>query len=184
MSAAHPRLVEVPDDDATLVERAQGGDDGAFATLFRLHAGYIAGVAFRLLGDNADVDDVVQETFVAACRALGTIHTPDKVRGYLVTIAVRNVRRRLRRRSARRLFLREYARTAATRSDPEGRREVDALYQALDRLAADVRIPWILHRIEGQALAEVAEACCVSLATVKRRIATADDRIDRRLHEG
>ena len=66
-------------------------------------------------------------------------------------------------------------------SDPRDRQAVDELYEALDGLAADVRIPWVLHRVEQMTLPEAAEACEISLATVKRRIKEADERLERRL---
>ena len=46
------------------------------------------------------------------------------------------------------------------------------------------RVPWVLARIEGQALTEVANACECSLATAKRRIAEAETRLTRRLDDG
>ena len=48
-------------------------------------------------------------------------------------------------------------------------------------MPADLRIPWVLHRVERLSLPETAAACEVSLATVKRRIADAEARIERRL---
>lgn len=58
---------------------------------------------------------------------------------------------------------------------------MDDLYDALERIPSDVRIPWVLHRIEQLSLPETALACEVSLATVKRRIADAEARLERRL---
>ena len=52
---------------------------------------------------------------------------------------------------------------------------------ALERIPEDLRIPWVLHRVEQLSLPETAEACEISLATVKRRIAEAEERIQRRL---
>lgn len=68
-------------------------------------------------------------------------------------------------------------------SDPRDRQPVDELSDALARIPEDVRIPWILHRIEQLSLPEAAAACEVSLATVKRRIADAEARLQRRLQE-
>jgi RNA polymerase sigma-70 factor (ECF subfamily) len=68
-------------------------------------------------------------------------------------------------------------------SDPAVRERVDVVYEALDAIAPQLRIPWTLHVIEGQTLPEVAAICEVSLATVKRRIADASAIIERRLHE-
>ena len=55
------------------------------------------------------------------------------------------------------------------------------LYDALGRLPADLRLPWSLHRIERLSIPETAAACEVSPATVKRRIADAEERLTRRL---
>src|SRR5436190_514218 len=71
--------------------------------------------------------------------------------------------------------------TTRRSSDPRDRLPVDELYDALDRLPPDLRVPWVLARIEQSTLPEVARICEISLATVKRRIADADARIERRL---
>ncbi len=66
----------VAEDDVTLVERAMRGDDQAFAAIYRRHARYVAGVAYRILGADSEVDDVVQETFVDAAKGLRRIEDP------------------------------------------------------------------------------------------------------------
>jgi RNA polymerase sigma-70 factor (ECF subfamily) len=178
--AIRPRLVAL-DDDA-LVERAREGDERAFSTLYRRHARYVAGVVLRLMGDASELDDVVQDTFVAAARGLSGLKEPGKLRGWLVTIAVRRVNRRLHQRSRRRLLGREMSRQAALFiTDPRERREVEELYDVLERVPVKVRVPWVLSRLEGESLPDVARMCGVSLATVKRRVADAESRIRRRL---
>jgi RNA polymerase sigma-70 factor, ECF subfamily len=94
---------------------------------------------------------------------------------------VRRTRRFLARRRRRTLFS-FWARDFAPRaSDPRDRQPVDDLYDALERIPSDLRIPWVLHRVEQLSLPETADACEVSLATVKRRIADAEERLERRL---
>ncbi|MDD9936265.1 MAG: RNA polymerase sigma factor [Myxococcales bacterium] len=179
-AAPRPKVVTV--DDATLVERARAGDERAFASLYRRHSRYVAGVVLRLMGDASELDDVVQDTFVAASRGLGGLKEPAKVRSWLVTISVRRVQRRLAQRSRRRMLGAELSREAASFiSDPRTRRDVDELYDVLGRIPPKLRVPWVLARIEGESLPKVAQACGVSLATVKRRVADADTRIRRRL---
>ena len=56
--------------DADLVERILAGDETAFLDFYRRHVKYIAGVAFRLLANAGEVDDVVQDTFVTASQKL------------------------------------------------------------------------------------------------------------------
>ena len=169
--------------DVELVERAVAtpSDDEAFTVLYQRHARYVAGVVYRILGSDADVDDVVQETFLDARAGLGSLADPRALRGWLVTIAVRRVHRLLRRRRRRALLFFGLVETSPRSSDPRDRQPADDLYDALERLPPDLRLPWTLARVEELTLPEVAEACEVSLATVKRRLAEAEERIARRL---
>lgn len=151
--------------------------------LYSKYARYIAGVVHRILGrqSNAEVDDIVQETFLDAFAGISKLEDPMAARAWLVTVAVRRTQRYLakqRRRSMFAFWAKDYAPKA---SDPRDRQPVDELYDALERIPADVRIPWVLHRIEQMSLPETAEACEVSLATVKRRIAEAEEKLSRRL---
>lgn len=182
MSRPHPVAVAVPPDDATLVEHARRGDDKAFTALYRRHARYCAGVVYRLTGNDADVDDVLQEAFTDAACALDTLREPAGFRGWLVRIVVNRVHKRMSKRRRFRFLARAVELVAPRASDPEDRRLVEELYEALDRIPPDLRIPWTLHHVEGETLPEVAKMCDVSLATVKRRIADAETRLNRRLH--
>lgn len=170
--------------DGELVARAAGSDEEAFTVLYERHARYVAGVVYRILGSDAEVDDVVQETFLDARAGLGSLADARALRGWLVTIAVRRVHRLLRRRRRRTLLFFGLVETSPRSSDPRDRQPADDLYDVLDRLPPDLRVPWTLARVEELTLPEVAEACDVSLATVKRRIAEAEERIQRRLGEG
>lgn len=163
---------------------AARGEDLDLEILYAKHARYIGGVVHRLLGGNdGDIDDIVQETFLDAFAGIARIDDPSAARAWLVTVAVGRTRRVLakrRRWSLFAFFAKDYAPRA---SDPRDRQPVDDLYDALARIPEDVRIPWILHRVEQLSLPETAAACEVSLATVKRRIADAEERLARRLEE-
>ena len=166
--------------DAELAIRAKT-DESAFAALYARHAPYVARVAFRLLGSDADVDDVVQDTFLDAAGAIGDLLDPNAVRAWLASIAVRRVHKVLRKRHRRTIFSMLFAQVSPSSSDPRDRQPVDELYDALDRIPDELRIPWTLARVEQLTLNEVANICGVSLATVKRRIAEAEERLERRL---
>src|SRR5436190_19946349 len=73
-------------------------------TLFRKYSSYVAAIAHRLLGRDEDVDDTVQEVFLAAVRGLSSVRDPNAVKGWLARIAVRSARRRLRKRRLRTFF--------------------------------------------------------------------------------
>src|SRR5262245_36370371 len=84
-------------DDAALVRRACDGDRRAEETLYHRHVSYILSMVTRLLGDRAEAEDVVQETFAIALDRLRSLRDPDAVRGWFAQIAVHMVKRRLRR---------------------------------------------------------------------------------------
>jgi len=89
-------------DDALLVERVQRDDEAAFRALYARHSHYIAGVVYRLMGDDAELDDIVEETFVDAAGGLGALEDPTSLRRWLVVVAVRKVKTLLGRRRRRR----------------------------------------------------------------------------------
>lgn len=184
---AYARLAAVqqaPEADEVLVSRVLRGDDAAFRELYLRYARYIAGVVVRLMGDDLELDDVVQDTFVRASERLDTLRSPAHVRPWLVTIAVRFAKERMSRRHRRGRLQRAITHAAPTRSDPRDRAPADELYAALDLIPDKLRVPWFLARIEGEKLDDVAAACRCSLATVKRRIQQAQTKLDRRLSSG
>src|SRR6185369_14332033 len=76
-----------------------------FDELFARYARYVARLAARMLGaGDSEIDDVVQDVFWLASRRLPRIVDMIQARGWLATVTVRLVRRRLRRRRFRRLF--------------------------------------------------------------------------------
>jgi RNA polymerase sigma-70 factor (ECF subfamily) len=174
-------LSRVADDDAVLVGRVLRGDALAFRDLYGRHSRYVAGVVYRLMGDDAELEDIVQDAFVRAAERLPTLREPAQLRPWLVTIAVRLTQSRLTRRRRRSWIRQQLGRAAPRASDPKDRAPADELYSALDHVPDRLRVPWILHRVEGFRLEDVAAACNVSLATIKRRIADAQARLDRHL---
>jgi RNA polymerase sigma-70 factor, ECF subfamily len=170
-----------PDPDEVLVERILRGDEDAFRRLYVRHSRYVAGVIVRLAGDDAELDDIVQDTFIRAADRIATLREPAYVRRWLVTIAVRICQGRLARRNRRGQLTKQWSHGLARSSDPRDRAPADDLYAALDDIADKLRIPWLLHHVEGEKLDDVARMCDVSLATVKRRINAAQKKLDHRL---
>jgi RNA polymerase sigma-70 factor (ECF subfamily) len=177
-----PSITAVVPDDAMLIAQAIAGDERAFASLYKRHARYVAGVIYRLAGNDADLEDVLQESFCDAAGALSSLRDPTGFRPWMVRIAIRRLHARFRRRRRWRWLLGAAEVLTPTVSDPRARQRVDNLYDVLDTLPIALRTPWILHVIEGETLPEVAKMCDVSLATVKRRIAEAEAQVNRRLH--
>jgi RNA polymerase sigma-70 factor, ECF subfamily len=190
-----PSLLPTPEavGDAELVARALGGDRWSRDVIYRRHAHYLLAIAIRLLSNRGEGEEVVQDTFLVGFQQLGRLREPAALRGWLARIAVSLVRRRLRRERLMRFLGLDggdddatLASLAGSALRPDDRAELALVDRVLRRIPADQRIAWMLRRVEGLPLAEVASACACSLATAKRRVAAADAEIARHvsLQEG
>lgn len=169
------------ESDALLVAGARRGDARSKERLYLKHVDYVAGMCTRLLRSTETSEDVVQDAFVIAFSKLESLREPEAFRGWLASIAVSQVHRRLARQRVLKLFgldrglddapLDELAREDLS---VEARSELAALDLALQQLPPKQRIAWMLRYVEDSPLDAVAEACGCSLATVKRWISVAD----------
>jgi RNA polymerase sigma-70 factor (ECF subfamily) len=170
--------------DAALVDHALEGDLWAEDVLVRRYLREVARLVARLLGSHQDVDEVVQETFLAALEGLDRLREPAAFRGWLLRIAVNQTRRCIRkRRMLRALGLDRGEPDAALSAladeslGPERMAELRAVDEVLDRLPAAQRLAWMLRYVEGHTLADISRLCSCSLATTKRRVAAAHARV-------
>lgn len=164
------------ESDVALVAAIRAGERAAGAALYDRHHAYVRRVLMRVLGPDADLHDLVQDVFIVAIDSVELLADPRALRAWLAGISVNCVRAELRRRTRSRLswgLWGELPEVAAIVADPEISEAVRATYRILTRLSVDERIPFALRFIEGMELLEVAAACGVSLATTKRRIASA-----------
>ena len=152
------------------------------AAVFRQFAPYVATIAYRILGTRDELDDVVQDVFLSAHRALDTLRNPDAINSWLATVTVRLCRQRLRRRRMRRWLLLETPPAAFEPPDPgaspETRAALNDVFRALESVPVNARIAWSLRYLQGERLERVAELAGCSLAAVKRRLARAQGVLD------
>jgi|GEM_PF-677207 len=164
-------------ENVTLGNVPAAGGYMSEAQLFKRFAPYVARIGLRLLGREADVDDLIQEVFFAAFRQRDQLRDPQAAKNWLATIAVRTARRQLRRRRLRQFVGLDNGGPALELPDPQISPEKRALlarvYEILDSMGVERRLAWTLRYVEGEKLEVVAERCGCSLATVKRRIASA-----------
>ncbi len=170
---------------------ARAGEAWASEALFRRHAPMVNGLAYRLLGRDMDVDDLVQDSFVQALSALDALKEPQAFASWLASIVVRTSSKLLRRRKLmNRLGLRRGGDAVDVDAligksvPPDVAAELRALYGVVDSLPIKVRVPLLLRRVEGLSLEEIAEYTQSSLATVKRRIAEGDAFLARHQEKG
>jgi RNA polymerase sigma-70 factor (ECF subfamily) len=157
--------------DADLVVRAQNGDNAAFESLVKRHIRAAHGVAFAVLGEQADADDAVQDGFLSAMQHLDSCWPTEKFRAWLLTI-VRNrafdLRRRGRVRSAE--ILEEETAQAQDPSPLEmaERSELNVrLTAAIDTLTETQREVLMMHDVEGWKHADIAGLLGLAESTVR-----------------
>ncbi len=164
--------------DAALVVAARAGESWASEALYRRHIGATHGITRKLIGRDVDVDDILQESFIDAFQSLDRLADPNAFKAWVSSIAVRKTCKLLRRRRLlSRLGLRrpdepfDLERVMSRTVPPDVAVELRAVYRIVEALPADVRVAFLLRRVEGLTLEEVAELTGASLATVKRRVA-------------
>jgi len=164
-----------PDLDA-----CRRGDRLALEAVFREQAPAIGALLARLVGASADLEDLRQNTFVAAIRAFPRFRGDASVKTWLARIAINVVHEYLRNPERRRhtpLELLDAGDEAALGAPPDriaaGRRAMARFYRHLDALRPKKRICFVLHVIEGRSFEEVAALVGVPRFTVRSRVAFA-----------
>ena len=166
--------------DAALVVAARADELWAKEALFRRYIAMVNGLGYRLLGRDSDLEDLVQDSFTEAWRSLPRLENPQAFASWMSSIVVRTAHKMLRRRKiARSLGLRrsepiDLDALIATTAPPDARIELRGIYRLVESLPTGTRVAFILRRVEGLPLEAIAESMGTSLATVKRRIASAE----------
>lgn len=170
----------LPDEE--LLERLQRRDVGAPVALYDHFAQDVNRMVWRQLGADSEHDDVVQQVFVAVLDGIDSVRDPKALRAWVLAVAVRTSCGEIRRRRLRRLFSSSAPapEVAVAAADHEARDLLRRVYAILDRLAVAERAMFILRFVDDRPLAEIAQLCDCSLATVKRRIERARRKFTRR----
>ena len=182
------------DTDQQLVRRVQEGDRTAFDLLIRKYQHRVLKLVGRFVNDAAEAEDVAQEAFLKAYRALPSFRGESAFYTWLYRIAINTAKNALvsnRRRPVDfDLDLQDpdqYDRHAKLKEGdtPEGvllTEEIrQTVAQAMEQLPEDLRTAIVLRELEGLSYEEIAEAMDCPVGTVRSRIFRAREAIDRRL---
>jgi RNA polymerase sigma-70 factor, ECF subfamily len=160
-------------NDQDLVAAVAAGDDTALRELFSRHAPWLA-ARLRSVLPAADVEDVVQETFIGVWRGAAGYRPEGPVGGWIWGIARRQTALLLRRRGPAALVLpdADHADTPHAADPAETVLSREAIAQALAALGPEggpEREAWRLMYVEDRPVAEVAQLLEVPVGTVKSR---------------
>lgn len=195
-----PRATDLPataaadTDDAALAHAGMLGQAWAQREIWYRFAPMVFSLLRRSLGPRHEIEDLLQEVFLRVFGRLSTLENPVALRSFVYSFAVRVVSEEIRRHRVRTrlaaLFLAPAVDKFTPHVDFESRELLGRVQSVLDRMNDRVRAVFVLRRLDGVALTEIATGLGLSLATVKRDLDKANDfiaasiRRDPRLHAG
>lgn len=139
------------DDESELVRRARAGSRDAFTSLIRLHARLVWAQLQGMARDPAWVEDLCQETFLRAWRAIQTLEEDGAFRPWLLSIA-RRLCWDFQQRESRRPDVEQ---KAAPPAEPPAEDRGELLRRALGELPERYRLPLTLRYVEGMGYGEI-----------------------------
>jgi len=169
-------------DDARLVAALKAREPGAVEALMRRYGSHLRRVlTWFIVREYTETPDVLQEVAVIAWQSIGRLSDPLALKAWLTQIAVFTARGLIRRRHRQRWlsFFEEVPDRSVPWASPEMQEAARAVYRIFDRMPVDERIPFALRMLEGLELEATAEACGMSLATVRRRLVRAERRFQK-----
>lgn len=165
--------------DAELVERTQGGETDAFGELVRRHSRYLFAAAYRVTGNEAMAEDVVQDTFLRAYERLDRFDFRAQFTTWTYRIAVNRAIDLMRRKSHSATEgidpeVGEDALGASQAPDPHRMAHSSELSRrtaaALETLSPMERTSFVLRHVEGRSIAEIGEVLGTRTGATKHAV--------------
>jgi RNA polymerase sigma-70 factor (ECF subfamily) len=191
--SSHTKYSEQLDED--LVLRVQQGDKSAFDFLVIKYQHKIIQLVNRYVKDPSEAQDVAQEAFIKAYRALGNFRGDSAFYTWLYRIAINTAKNYLVSRSRRSSDYQvdiqdaealENAPQLQGMDTPErlllNQEIIDTIKTAIDKLPEEMRTAIMLREFEGMSYEEIAEAMDCPVGTVRSRIFRAREAIDNKLN--
>jgi RNA polymerase sigma-70 factor (ECF subfamily) len=163
-------------DPPGLLDRLRAGEPRAFEELVRGYQHRVFGVAVRMLGNRAEAEEIAQEVFLRAHRAIADFRGDAKLSTWLYGIASRLCLNRLASGDRRRVREGEDLLLRLPSGGPDASVELEraeiasALRQAIAELPEERRVVVVLRDLEGLSYEEIAQALDLEPGTVRSRL--------------
>lgn len=189
-------MINQREADAQLVERVQNGDKHAFELLVAKYQRRVLRLISRLIRDPAEQEDVAQEAFIKAYRALPQFRGESAFYTWLYRIAVNSAKNFLATQGRRPRTIGDFQTdedgesfdatdVVEDNNTPDavlhGRQVADRVNSAIDALPEDLRTAITLREIEGMSYEDIAQAMDCPIGTVRSRIFRAREAIAEQL---
>lgn len=183
-----------PEDDRLLVERVQKGDSRAFDLLVLKYQGRITSLVMRFVQDAHEAQDVTQEAFIKAYRALQNFRGDSAFYTWLYRIAINTAKNYLVSRNRRPPGVDVDASDAEFYEGEHGLKDLDTperlllrdeigrtVESCIARLPEDLRVALTLREYDGLSYEDIAEVMQCPVGTVRSRIFRAREAVDKAL---
>jgi len=180
--------------DRALVDRVQNGDKRAFDLLVRKYQHKVIALVSRYVRSHAECEDIAQESFIRAWRALGSFRGDSAFYTWLYKIAVNTAKNHLVAMGRRpptddvdaedAVFMAgaERMQDSATPEREMMRQEIEqSVFSTVQALPEELRTAITLREVDGLSYDEIAEAMGCPIGTVRSRIFRAREAIDEKL---
>ena len=173
--------------DDELIARLRAGDQAAYAQLVEEHAGKIYRLALRLMGNEADAEDVLQETFLSAFRSIDRFEARSSLSTWLYRIASNLAIDALRARGSRDRTHQTHLRLVGEEEAPKApellqEKEVESIFSQLAQILPPAqRQAFVLREVEGLSTSEVAKIMGCTETTVRNHVFSARATLRREL---
>ena len=179
------------DTDCQLVDNVLSGNKNAFDMLVLRHQHKVYGLVSRFVSDSAEAEDICQEAFIKAYRALPSFRGDSAFYTWLYRIAINTAKNHVLARKRRPLtsdMQVEEAEISETNSalsdiaDPESNLATQnlkkAIFDAIEELPDDLRTAFTLREFSGLSYEDITEVMGCHVGTVRSRIFRAREMID------
>jgi RNA polymerase sigma-70 factor (ECF subfamily) len=181
--------------DQNLVQRVQRGDKVAFEMLFTKYQRRVSRLVSRFVRSEAEVEDIVQESFIKAYRALASFRGDSAFYTWLYRIAVNTAKNHLVSASKRPISLSQFEKNddddfqedifmsdaATPESELITKQIAETVNKSMNELPADLREAIMLREIEGMSYEDIADAMGCPIGTVRSRIFRAREAISEKI---
>ena len=168
------------DADVLLVKRAQKGDADAFEVLYNQYLKRVYNIAWRMMGNGSDAEDVAQEVMLKAWRALPSFKLGSAFGTWLYRIAINACSDELRRSKTKTVSMEEMQAVGRELESAGFEESCDtggSIAAAIARLGEDYRAALVLRDVEGYAYEEIAAILRCPIGTVRSRISRAREQM-------
>lgn len=160
--------------DVEITQPTVGDARRGVGQLFKDYRRYVAKIGNGILRGSSDVDDLIQDVFLATHEDVHTLRDPSCTKAWLATITVRLAQRRLRQVVLQRRIGQIEPYSLAVMSSPaltsDDQADLAGSAARLRGLPRRLRTPWLLKHVDCESLPTIAERCNCSQSTAQRRI--------------